>query len=178
MPKVLDVGLLDEVQRVSSQDAVTMARRLATVRGWGGGWSGEEHQAHGSGARTRQPVALAGCCVSVVSVRLRQGGVPRSPGLASPQTHLPAVLVTSPRIAAGGGPAVWHQQRRGSAGSNQVRTDVRVSTKPALPVLLDRMPARCGHVPASLRWQSGRAPLSYPDALCAGWRSGQRTRAR
>lgn len=31
VPKVLDVALLDEVQRVSSQDAVTMARRLATV---------------------------------------------------------------------------------------------------------------------------------------------------
>lgn len=33
VPKVLDVGLLDEVQRVSSQDAVTMARRLATEEG-------------------------------------------------------------------------------------------------------------------------------------------------
>ncbi|KAL4447349.1 hypothetical protein ABPG77_007382 [Micractinium sp. CCAP 211/92] len=33
VPKVLDVALLDEVQRVSSQDAVTMARRLATEEG-------------------------------------------------------------------------------------------------------------------------------------------------
>ncbi|KAL4443532.1 hypothetical protein ABPG75_011269 [Micractinium tetrahymenae] len=33
VPKVLDVGMLDEIQRVSSQDAVTMARRLATEEG-------------------------------------------------------------------------------------------------------------------------------------------------
>ena len=31
MPKVLDVSLLDEIVRVTSHDAVTMARRLATV---------------------------------------------------------------------------------------------------------------------------------------------------
>ena len=31
MPKVLDVSLLDEFVRVTSHDAVTMARRLATV---------------------------------------------------------------------------------------------------------------------------------------------------
>ena len=40
MPKVLDVGLLDEIVRVTSHDAVTMARRLATVSEWGapGAW--------------------------------------------------------------------------------------------------------------------------------------------
>jgi cysteine synthase len=32
VPKVLDVSLLDEIVRVTSHDAVTMARRLATVR--------------------------------------------------------------------------------------------------------------------------------------------------
>ena len=40
VPKVLDVGLLDEIVRVTSHDAVTMARRLATVSEWGapGAW--------------------------------------------------------------------------------------------------------------------------------------------
>ncbi len=33
VPKVLDVSLLDEVIRVSSHDAIVMARRLATEEG-------------------------------------------------------------------------------------------------------------------------------------------------
>jgi hypothetical protein len=51
VPKVLDVSLLDEVMRVTSADAVAMARRLATVRGGGGGgWS------RGGAGRRQGPV--------------------------------------------------------------------------------------------------------------------------